>query len=1116
MPGMSLGEIFIALRLDDKEFRAGLQRAKGDAERAASDIEKGANVSGQKQLRNYDKFLSEKDSLRQKNVRNTNALNEKESKDAFEFQKRMNQQRLAEELRFHKENRSYIEKTMESSKNILAAAPGFALATAAISGVYVALRAVRDEFTAGLAAVEDYQLKVASMSAFLTTFDKNLTKTNASDIYKSANVEAQKIVKTMEVLDARTIATGKDLTTMAEQFIKGGVKIDTANKASMDGFVNIANALKLLTQGQNQEIQMRQEIRALTQGQVRDQNIVVQTLKGVDPQIKEHIKLWKQQGTVLENVGQLLAGFGPAAKDLEKTWAVVGSTMETIHTRILRDAFKPTYDSLVQTAKAWNSALMNTDGTLTTLATSLSKVTEFTLNFVSNLLKIVAIVAVGGPIILGISAIGGAVSGLTLSINGLTASLMKNPITAGLILVSMGLTIKSISDMRSESDKLATSLDGIKPPNKENEAWSFFPWLIGKLSQAVSLAKELSGEVSSSEFRATRQLKEMQTRQAPTISSGNILDGVFPSIEGTMSKSEINEQLKDFNKNIEALERQALKVKDSARATLEAEIANGRFAASFKELRDGGLAANDTLDEAIAKSRKLADTIDSNKLGEKSKQQWDSASKSIEGTITSLRSMNLEQEKSQEAIWRSRFASESYRKELGMSVEQFDKFKKAYSEMVFAEAEAADQRKATQELAAYVNKLKEKIETLKGGKTALVEYQIEQGLISEALKRAGGNAEKFREELEKLKNEYKELVFAKEMQEMEKTFLSLQEKFLTGEEKIQAQYEKNNHAIDDLIRKYEEYVNAGGEANEELLNRMIDLYDKEKELRNKSLGDWEIANTAKGKSFKKLADGVYESLSSAFEKLFDKGENAFKNFFDGLKNLFKKMIADMAAQALARPIIVPIVSAIGGAMGVSGNAQASVLEQYGITGTSGTTMAGSLAVLGGTAALGSMMSGPNTTNEALTSAGVGLAGTALEAYGSTGGQLSSTLLGSLQDRTAEYVSTNLSAELGAGISDLSSSAFSGWAAGIGTFVIGLLRGEGFKTAALKGVGAGLGAWGGAAAGTAAGASVGGTYGWVLGPHWGGCGSCPWCSWSAACLLVAEKKTLSPSPSLCPA
>jgi len=989
----SLGSIYVELKLDDREFRSGLSRIKSETEKTISGIE---------------------------------ATQKSSDEATLAFKKRMNQQRLAEEEKFHKANRSYIEKTMESSKNILAAAPGFAIATAAISGVYVALRGVRDEFTGGLAAVEDYQLKVASMSAFLTTFDKNLTSTNASTIYDKAKIEAQNLVQTMEILDARTIATGKDLTTMAEQFIKGGIKIDTTNKASLDGFVNIANALKLLTQGQNQEIQMRQEIRALSQGQVRDQNILVQTLKGIDPQIKEHIKLWKQQGTVLENVGQLLAGFGPAAQDLENTWAVIGSTMETIHTRILRGMFKPTYDSLVQTAKEWNRNLMDSEGFLTPTAQMIIDVGKSSLDFLKNIVnwgaELGKIALIAGPIFVaieyGVSIIETLTLGTMLAQDAMiafTAATLLNPIFIAAAAAAAIYGIMKIKDSISETtqetikatqstkdyyDKIeaiyqtSNGLDEVKAKMKalndevssqaNLDSWAAMIERISgvkpDLSWVSNLRKELNKEPEKGSWldifnkfllstgggevprgRETREKSEAlaknfnlssyqgplssgtMTSSAPSdflnrsnFSTSNILGN---KEENFLSSSDVANITKDsgMDSYLKQLQKQSEKIKDSARATLELKIATGEFATEVKEMNGGGELASNTLNKWIADARKAADTIDSNKLGEKSKQQWDSASKSIEGTITSLHSMNLEQEKSQEAIWRSKFASDSYRKELGMSVEQFDRFKKAYEGMVTEEAKGADSRKelnkANSDADKYYDNLKTKLESLEGAPGETEQLLNWGNAFEEAMFKAGSSATVTAAQLDEI---YTKLDKFDEMMGKAKS--------ITGEK-----------AIGDLQKGMAKWkvTNLPGSKEENKENRvLIDLeqwkksWDKMTDIQKEASGisaemwaeyyetistmndNWVMGAQSGLDTYANSTTNAFKTAGASVEKAFKGMEDALVNFVKTGKldfsSMIDSMITDLIRFQIQQSITSPLAENSSSLLGTLGGAIAGM------------------------------------------------------------------------------------------------------------------------------------------------------------------------------------------------
>jgi len=220
----------------------------------------------------------------------------------------------------------------------------------------------------GLKAVEDHKLSVASLSAFISTFSQKSAQGDIAGGFKEANEYAGLLVVTLEKIDSKTIATGKDLGVMAETMAQNGALLDINNQKQVQGFTNIANALKLVTAGQNADIQMRQEINALLQGQIRATDRLPKLLKAIDPQLQEHLKIWKEQGTTVERVGELLAGFGESATLIEKTWAAVGTSLITIKDRVLRDGFKPIYEDLLKLADQTRAKLVDASGELTPLA----------------------------------------------------------------------------------------------------------------------------------------------------------------------------------------------------------------------------------------------------------------------------------------------------------------------------------------------------------------------------------------------------------------------------------------------------------------------------------------------------------------------------------------------------------------------------------------------------------------------------------------------------------------------------------------------------------------------------------------------------------------------------
>lgn len=1183
-----LGEIFVQLKLDYSQYATELKKQEQEALASAKKIEKiynditvkapvvpastsssNPNMSGgsnsyNKQLEEYNKFISAKDKLTQQSVadmiktqdkgaaaimrnnqdqvnyankaandqlkawQNTYAgqikAEEKSNAATLAFKKAMNQQRL-------KEDSAAAKSTTFFGHNIEALTKRILITSAALTLFYGSMRLISAEFIAGLSAVEDYRLKVASMGAFLTTFSNSLTKTNASEIYRASNEEAKNLVLTMEKLDARTIASGKDLTTMAEQFIKGGVKIDTTNQGTLDGFVNIANALKLMTQGQNQEIQMRQEIRALVQGQMKDTNLLAKTLQSIDPNIKEHIKLWRQQGTLIENVGSLLAGFGPAAKDLENTWAVVGSTMETVHNKVLRGMFQPAFDSLIKMAQEWNRSLMDADGNLTPLAYKFIDIGKTTLDVLGILASWIATIAkialIAAPLALifskwsliataveaGFIASSVAMGTLTASTAVFNTVVLANPLFRAAAIAIAVLGIMKIKDAIAETNKeAAVAVQKSEEWNNKIHELDMASSSIEELqAKMYKLNQELAKKVEQDSWfnliskytglnfktEGIEKLREIFNLKLDEdswlskldrflIAIGNISKpiGAAKAIasaftnRGEEEKKPNNFSLLDNNKNVMGLKKNYY---STPQMSYQADIDFGQprniaeiSAAEFGEARNLLLSPADEMKRAnllhgLNEEKKVIFEL-TNSLG-KYKEAYDRLIAS--GNVREAgerKNYLLAQARVADSIKNTEKAEkdqEKYDSERAKKIEEYFNLKNKLNEDYNKEVESANNKQVQLQ-----KDLEAELEAIRGGTGETTKRNKKLNEFIDAIEKQGNAAlttaadfyklidalALYEDTLDKIKG----VELAKEMEEMEKTYLSLNSKFLTGEQKIEAQHRKNIRAIDDEIKKYHENIAAGGKANEDLLRDLQDLTRKEEEEYKKDQGNYELANTLKGKSFKELSDGIQKSFIESFEKIFDKGENLFKNLKDSILNLFKSMLARMAAMAIAKPIMVPIVSTIGGALGMSGNAIGSQLNSMGIG--------------DGTASGGS---GLNTA-----STGFSLASGWNSLSGGAGAALTGLQIGA-QDLA---ISAGMDG-LAEGIMGMSTSAFGVATMGIGTALLGILQGQDFQTiaknTAFTAGGAALGSFFGPA-----GTIIGGILGGVVGSLFGGSGGGP--------------------------
>ena len=273
----------------------------------------------------------------------------------------------SEAIRLHRQINSAIKKSNKSAEKhvgIVSRIKGqlFSLRSywlAISAAVAIATITVVKFFKAGFMSVEKFRLSVASVAASITTFS-DLSGGNVAEVYANAVKYAEKLALKMEIINVRTIATGEQLRAMNETFIQQGVLLDVNNKNQEDAFVSIANAISLITQGQNQEIQMRQEIRGLLSGDIRATNLLARMIDTkLGGELKKNIALWKQQGTLLENLGKHLEGFKAGSEDLASTWAALSTTFDTIANRYLRNIFKPIYEDIIKSSLTFSRSLLN-------------------------------------------------------------------------------------------------------------------------------------------------------------------------------------------------------------------------------------------------------------------------------------------------------------------------------------------------------------------------------------------------------------------------------------------------------------------------------------------------------------------------------------------------------------------------------------------------------------------------------------------------------------------------------------------------------------------------------------------------------------------------------------
>lgn len=93
------------------------------------------------------------------------------------------------------------------------------------------------------------------------------------------------------------------------------------------------------------------------------------------------------------------------------------------------------------------------------------------------------------------------------------------------------------------------------------------------------------------------------------------------------------------------------------------------------------------------------------------------------------------------------------------------------------------------------------------------------------------------------------------------------------------------------------------------------------------------------KLYERAAEEIYSGWSKMWEDLFSGGIKSFKDFGRQALDYLRRLLGQLAAQALARPVLVPVITALGGTLGMSQGAIGGTLQQLGLGGGATTTSA---------------------------------------------------------------------------------------------------------------------------------------------------------------------------------
>jgi hypothetical protein len=343
-----LGTIFVELDLDFTNFEKGQKRVLQEAMSTSLNIEKNFTVLGQKSDNMYNLMRQRAENAYQGIRHSSDAT----TADIIRAEQAKN--RIMADL--NRQQYGQHESLFKKIKD------GYFKAAGSIAATIYAAKEIGQFVVApwvkGFNAVEEYKMSVASMAAMVMTFADRSQGADLSAQWRDSLRYAENLVPVLELIAARTLLSGQETTALANSFARQGVFLDTTNQKQMLAFTQISNALPLLTMGQEIMRQINTEVRQLYTGQNPASSMLLQTLQAIDPKLKEHLKTWKEEGTTLEHIGDLLKGFAPATTMLEQTWMAVKSTTDTFVTQTLRGGMFVVYEAIIGKAMEMNDAIV--------------------------------------------------------------------------------------------------------------------------------------------------------------------------------------------------------------------------------------------------------------------------------------------------------------------------------------------------------------------------------------------------------------------------------------------------------------------------------------------------------------------------------------------------------------------------------------------------------------------------------------------------------------------------------------------------------------------------------------------------------------------------------------
>jgi len=209
-------------------------------------------------------------------------------------------------------------------------------------------------FGAILRQIDEFQVAAIGTASAISGIAKGGQGTSG-EIFNQNLEAALATFEKLEIVAARFFSTGQELQLAFNTLAQRGVVV---REEEFETLGKITDQIKLLTGGQNTQIQIQQELRAILDGNVRTTTAFGKALQARGVDIGQLSKEVRATGS-LKPFEPFLEGLSAAGPAIRRTLSSVTATFASLFNILSRNIFQDTFDGVVSTITSINNLIID-------------------------------------------------------------------------------------------------------------------------------------------------------------------------------------------------------------------------------------------------------------------------------------------------------------------------------------------------------------------------------------------------------------------------------------------------------------------------------------------------------------------------------------------------------------------------------------------------------------------------------------------------------------------------------------------------------------------------------------------------------------------------------------